>query len=253
MACRCSTSPATSTTTAPSLPLSDRRPRSLNPPVRGAGRAAELDRPYLATRRPPADRGGRRYPLCPCPRYFSRTVRSVGAAGGSGDLEPPPSPSIFTKQPPPAPTAHCWKRCAGPVRRPARRGEREVARRPDVGGPDLHPTAGACGRWSAPFSHRLESLSEYCRCRHRACIAREIRASAGGLTGVKGYGRARAWRGADISMNITDFRQTPLSQVYAAVGEKAARFGVGSPVGRVDRPGSGGSGRARERMAASFP
>lgn len=31
---------------------------------------------------------------------------------------------------------------------------------------------------------------------------------------------------AQISMNITDFRQTPVSQVYAAVKEKAARFSV---------------------------
>ena len=56
-------------------------------------------------------------------------------------------------------------------------------------------------------------------------IAREIRASSGGLTGVKAIG-VLAHGEAQISMNITDFRQTPLSQVYAAVEQKAARFGA---------------------------
>ena len=56
-------------------------------------------------------------------------------------------------------------------------------------------------------------------------IAREIRASAGGLTGVKAMG-VLAHGEAQISMNITDFRQTPVSRVYSAVEEKAARFGA---------------------------
>jgi glutamate formiminotransferase len=56
-------------------------------------------------------------------------------------------------------------------------------------------------------------------------IAREIRASGGGLTGVKAMG-VLAHGEAQISMNITDFRQTPVSHVYAVIKEKAARFGV---------------------------
>ncbi|HZD48885.1 MAG TPA: glutamate formimidoyltransferase [Silvibacterium sp.] len=103
--------------------------------------------------------------------------------------------------------------------------KREVARRPDVGGPDLHPTAGA----SAVGARRILiawniylNTSDVATAR---AIAREIRASAGGLAGVKAIG-VLAHGGAQISMNITDFRQAPLSQVYEAVRQKAARHGV---------------------------
>lgn len=103
--------------------------------------------------------------------------------------------------------------------------KREVARRPDLGGPDLHPTAGASAvaarriliAWNLYLSTTDVAIAR--------AIAREIRASSGGLTGVKAIG-VLAHGGAQISMNITDFRQTPLSQVYESVRHKAARQGV---------------------------
>jgi len=45
--------------------------------------------------------------------------------------------------------------------------------------------------------------------------------------GVLAHGKAQ------ISMNITDFRQTPLSRVYEAVQERAARHGVGISRGEL--------------------
>ncbi|MBB6143451.1 glutamate formiminotransferase [Silvibacterium bohemicum] len=102
---------------------------------------------------------------------------------------------------------------------------REVARRPDVGGPELHPTAGASAVGARRFliAYNLYlNTSDVAKAR---AIAREVRASGGGLTGVKAMG-VLAHGEAQISMNITDFRQTPVSQVYAAVRDKAARFGV---------------------------
>jgi glutamate formiminotransferase / 5-formyltetrahydrofolate cyclo-ligase len=105
---------------------------------------------------------------------------------------------------------------------------REVARRPDVGGPDLHPTAGAAAVGARRFLIAWNLYLNTSDVATARAIAREIRASSGGLSGVKAMG-VLAHGEAQISMNITDFRQTPVSQVYAAVVEKAARFGV-SPV-----------------------
>jgi glutamate formiminotransferase / 5-formyltetrahydrofolate cyclo-ligase len=103
--------------------------------------------------------------------------------------------------------------------------KREVARRPDVGGPELHPTAGASAVGARRF---LVAWNLYLNTGDVAtarAIAKEIRASGGGLTGVKAMG-VMAHGQAQISMNITNFKQTPLSRVYAAVEEKAARFGA---------------------------
>ena len=103
--------------------------------------------------------------------------------------------------------------------------KREVARRPDVGGPDLHPTAGASAVGARRFLIAWNLYLNTADVATARAIAREIRASAGGLTGVKAIG-VLAHGEAQISMNITDFRQTPLSQVYQAVEQKAARFNV---------------------------
>jgi glutamate formiminotransferase len=54
-------------------------------------------------------------------------------------------------------------------------------------------------------------------------IAKEIRASSGGLSGVKAMG-VLAHGMAQISMNITDFRQTSVGAAYAAVKRQAAKY-----------------------------
>ncbi len=53
-------------------------------------------------------------------------------------------------------------------------------------------------------------------------IAREIRAASGGLKGVKAMG-VLAHGKAQLSMNITDFEATPISQVHRKVTNLAAR------------------------------
>jgi len=103
--------------------------------------------------------------------------------------------------------------------------KREVARRPDIGGPDLHPTAGASAVGARRFLIAWNLYLNTADVAAARAIAREIRASSGGLIGVKAMG-VLAHGEAQISMNITDFRLTPLSQVYAAVSEKAARHGA---------------------------
>jgi glutamate formiminotransferase / formiminotetrahydrofolate cyclodeaminase len=58
-------------------------------------------------------------------------------------------------------------------------------------------------------------------------IAREIRESAGGLPGLKALGLALAHRGrAQVSMNLTDFRTTPMHVVFERVEGAAGRYGT---------------------------
>jgi glutamate formiminotransferase len=63
-------------------------------------------------------------------------------------------------------------------------------------------------------------------------IARAIRASAGGLHGVKAIGVSVNGR-AQVSMNITDFRATPVGQIHTAVRELARNHGVRATEGEI--------------------
>ena len=99
---------------------------------------------------------------------------------------------------------------------------KEVSRRPDVGGPDLHPTAGACAVGARRFLIAYNIYLDTANVTTARAIAKEIRASAGGLSGVKAMG-VLAHGMAQISMNITDFRQTSVADAYAAVKRQAAR------------------------------
>jgi len=117
---------------------------------------------------------------------------------------------------------------------------RDVARRPDVGGPEIHATAGASAvgarRFLIAYNVYLESaktatpesgLPQTAQADIAAAraIARAIRASAGGLHGVKAIGVSVNGR-AQISMNVTDFRTTPMGKIHAAVRELARNHGV---------------------------
>jgi glutamate formiminotransferase len=115
---------------------------------------------------------------------------------------------------------------------------KDAARRPDVGGPEIHRTAGASAvgarRFLIAYNIYLESekqAGEELPAAAQAgiaaarAIARAIRASAGGMHGVKAIGVAVNGR-AQVSMNITDFRATPVRQIYAAVKELAHNHGA---------------------------
>ncbi len=100
--------------------------------------------------------------------------------------------------------------------------EKEPSRRPDLGGPALHPTAGACAVGARKFLVAYNIYFDSADVAMARAIAREIRAASGGLKGVKAMGVLAHGR-AQLSMNITDFEATPLSQVYQAVMRLAAR------------------------------
>src|SRR5580704_11138013 len=65
---------------------------------------------------------------------------------------------------------------------------REAARRPDVGGPGLHPTAGACAVGARKFLVAYNIYLDTPDVSVARAIAREIRAATLGLKGVKALG-----------------------------------------------------------------
>jgi len=98
---------------------------------------------------------------------------------------------------------------------------------PDLGGPQLHPTAGACviGARNLLIAFNVNLASADVGIAR--AIARKIRASSGGLPFVKAMGVNLASRGlAQVSMNLTNFERTGLDQVYSAVRAEADRVGI---------------------------
>jgi glutamate formiminotransferase / 5-formyltetrahydrofolate cyclo-ligase len=100
---------------------------------------------------------------------------------------------------------------------------KESARRPDLGGPGLHPTAGACAVGARRFLVAYNIYFDSADVAMARAVAREVRAASGGLKGVKAMGVLAHGR-AQLSMNITDFEATPISQVYRAVSRLALRY-----------------------------
>ena len=102
---------------------------------------------------------------------------------------------------------------------------REPARRPDVGGPSLHPTAGATAVGARKFLIAINFYLDTPEVAIARSVSREIRQSGGGLAAVKAMG-VSAQGQAQVSMNLTDFTRTPVGAAFAAVRERAARFGA---------------------------
>ncbi len=102
---------------------------------------------------------------------------------------------------------------------------RDAARRPDLGGPELHTTAGASAVGARKFLIAYNLYLERPDVTAARAIARALRASNGGLAGVKAMGVLAQGR-AQISLNITDFRQTSVGHAFAAVNRLAATHGT---------------------------
>jgi glutamate formiminotransferase len=108
----------------------------------------------------------------------------------------------------------------------------DSARRPDLGGPGLHPTAGACAVGARKFLVAYNIYFDSTDVSMVRAIAREIRAASGGLKGVKAMGVLAHGR-AQLSMNITDFEATPISQVFRVVSSLALRHKAALVEGEV--------------------
>ena len=99
------------------------------------------------------------------------------------------------------------------------------ARKPDFGNAQLHPTAGATvvGARKALIAYNVFLNTTDVEIAKK--IAKAVRYSSGGLRYVKGAGfEVRGL--AQVSMNLTDFEQTPIARVFEFVKREAERYGV---------------------------
>jgi glutamate formiminotransferase/formiminotetrahydrofolate cyclodeaminase len=99
------------------------------------------------------------------------------------------------------------------------------ARLPDFGEARVHATAGATvvGARKALIAYNVFLSTADVEIAKK--IAKAVRFSSGGLRFVKGAGFLV--RGmAQVSMNLTDFEQTPIHRVFEFVKREAARYGV---------------------------
>jgi glutamate formiminotransferase len=141
-----------------------------------------------------------------------------------------------------------WKRFRIPVylyeaaaRRPERQGLENIrrgqfegiraevatnaARCPDFGDPCVHPTAGSTVVGARKFLVAYNVFLNTPDVEIAKKIAKAVRFSNGGMRFVKGAGFLV--RGlAQVSMNLTDFEQTPIHRVFEMVKREAARYGV---------------------------
>ena len=100
-------------------------------------------------------------------------------------------------------------------------------REPDLGPARMHPSAGAVAVGARPFliAYNINLDSEDLELAKR--IARRVRESGGGLPKVQGNGFfIDEIRRAQVSMNILDFRVTPLWRVWETVRAEAAEDGI---------------------------
>jgi glutamate formiminotransferase len=99
------------------------------------------------------------------------------------------------------------------------------ARRPDYGEARLHPTAGATVVGARKFLIAYNIFLNTGDVQIAKKVAKTVRASSGGLRYVKGSGFL-VRNLAQVSMNLTDFEQTPIARVFEAVKREAARYGA---------------------------
>src|SRR3954462_10106925 len=115
-----------------------------------------------------------------------------------------------------------------------RRGQFEVireeiatipARKPDFGECRLHQTAGACVVGARKFLIAYNIFLNTPNVDIAKKIAKAVRFSTGGMRFVKGAGFLVRGQ-AQVSMNLTDFEQTPIHRVFEMVKREAERYGV---------------------------
>jgi glutamate formiminotransferase len=100
-----------------------------------------------------------------------------------------------------------------------------AGRKPDFGEARVHPTAGAtvvgARKWLIAYNVFLDTPDVEIAKK----VAKAVRFSSGGMRFVKGAGFLV--RGlAQVSMNLTDFEQTPVHRVFEMVKREAERYGV---------------------------
>jgi glutamate formiminotransferase len=108
------------------------------------------------------------------------------------------------------------------VRRPGLDG-----RAPDIGDISVHPGAGASVVGARGLLIAFNINLATADATVAQAIARKIRESSGGFRFVKAMGRYLPSHAcAQISMNLTNFAETPLELVYQSISEEAERLGT---------------------------
>jgi glutamate formiminotransferase len=98
---------------------------------------------------------------------------------------------------------------------------------PDFGDRVVHPTAGVVAVGAREFLIAFNINLGTSDIRIAKEIAKAVRGSSGGLRYVKALGFELADRGiVQVSMNLTNFRRTPIPRVMELVRREAARYGV---------------------------
>jgi glutamate formiminotransferase len=136
---------------------------------------------------------------------------------------------------------------------------------PDVGGPGLHPTAGATavGAREVLIAYNVELAGADLELARR--IAAAVRERDGGLPAVRAMGVPLAGRGGppegrdlvQVSMNLLDYKVTPPAAAFAAVAELAeaagARVEASEIVGLVPAAALAGTDPATLRLRGFTP
>ncbi len=99
---------------------------------------------------------------------------------------------------------------------------KDTSRRPDLGGPDLHPSAGACAVGARKFLVSYHVSFDSGDVAVARAIAREVRSAASGLKSVKAIAMLTHGR-AQLALHIADYEATPVSQVHRKLEQLAAR------------------------------
>ena len=101
-------------------------------------------------------------------------------------------------------------------------------RPPDIGNIAAHPTAGAAVVGARGFLIAFNVNLNTPDAEIARKIARKIRESSGGFRYVKAMGIYVESQGsAQVSMNLTNFAETPLDRVYAEICREAEALGAG--------------------------
>jgi len=103
----------------------------------------------------------------------------------------------------------------------------DPARAPDFGPSKVHPTAGAIAIGARPVLIAYNAYLTTPDVTVAKRIAKSVRARDGGLPEVKALGfEIQERQRAQVSMNLTDYRVTPIHRAFEAVRLEAARYGV---------------------------
>ncbi len=128
----------------------------------------------------------------------------------------------------------------------------DPAHQPDIGGPGLHPSAGAAIIGARQFLIAWNVTLTSANLDAAKTIARSIRQSSGGLPHVKALGLMLESRGvAQVSMNLTDYARTPIGEVYRALVREAQAQGVS--IDHAELIGLIPEGAWHDALAAGIP